>query len=60
MACWLRSFVQPTESPAFHRLPGHELDLEVHSTLFSEEQSSSSVAFGDDSCSRSSARSPPE
>jgi maltokinase len=50
MACWLRSFVHPTEGPlAFHRLPGHELDLEVHSTLFSGEQSNSSVAFGDDS-----------
>ena len=50
MACWLRSFVQPTGGPlAFHRLPGHELDLEVHSTLFSGEQSNSSVAFGDDS-----------
>ena len=50
MACWLRSFVEPTEGPlAFHRLPGHELDLDVHSTLFSGEQSNSSVAFGDDS-----------
>jgi maltokinase len=33
----------------FHRLPGHELDLESHSTLFSGEQSNSSVAFGEDS-----------
>jgi len=50
MACWLRSFVQPTQGPlAFHRLPGHELDLEAHSSLFSGEQSNSSVAFGDDS-----------
>ncbi|KRF15396.1 hypothetical protein ASG90_11865 [Nocardioides sp. Soil797] len=32
----------------FHRLPGHELDLTAHSTLFSGEQSNSSVAFGDD------------
>ena len=32
----------------FHRLPGHELDLEAHSTLFSGEQSNSSVAFGED------------
>jgi maltokinase len=50
MACWLRSFVHPTEGQlAFHRLPGHELDLEARSTLFSGEQSNSSVAFGDDS-----------
>jgi maltokinase len=50
MACWLRSFVHPSEGPlAFHRLPGHDLDLDVHSTLFSGEQSNSSVAFGDDS-----------
>ncbi|RLV51074.1 hypothetical protein D9V37_03915 [Nocardioides mangrovicus] len=33
----------------FHRLAGHELDTEAHSTLFSGEQSNSSVAFGDDS-----------
>ncbi|QWZ08968.1 hypothetical protein KRR39_03805 [Nocardioides panacis] len=33
----------------FHRLPGHDLDLETHSTLFSGEQSNSSVAFGEDS-----------
>ena len=33
----------------FHRLPGHDLDLESHSTLFRGEQSNSSVAFGDDS-----------
>jgi maltokinase len=33
----------------FHRLPGHELDVEAHSTLFSGEQSNSSVAFGEDS-----------
>ena len=33
----------------FHRLPGHDLDLEAHSTLFSGEQSNSSVAFGEDS-----------
>ncbi|GAB3764293.1 maltokinase [Nocardioides ginsengisegetis] len=51
MACWLRSFADPPESGplAFHRLPGHELDLETHSTLFAGEQSNSSVAFGDDS-----------
>ena len=34
---------------AFHRLPGHELDLTTHSTLFSGEQSNSSLAFGEDS-----------
>ena len=33
----------------FHRLAGHELDTDVHSTLYSGEQSNSSVAFGDDS-----------
>jgi maltokinase len=33
----------------FHRLAGHELDTDVHSTLFSGEQSNSSVAFGEDS-----------
>jgi len=32
----------------FHRLPGHDLDLDTHSTLFSGEQSNSSVAFGED------------
>ncbi len=32
----------------FHRLPGHDLDLSTHSTLFSGEQSNSSVAFGED------------
>jgi maltokinase len=32
----------------FHRLPGHDLDLDAHSTLFSGEQSNSSVAFGED------------
>ncbi len=59
MACWLRSFagaepgrpLQQTDpgSLVFHRLPGHELDLDTHSTLFSGEQSNSSVAFGEDS-----------
>ncbi|MGZ6741101.1 MAG: maltokinase N-terminal cap-like domain-containing protein, partial [Nocardioides sp.] len=53
MACWLRSFDHDPEHPSegplrFHRLPGHDLDLESHSTLFSGEQSNSSVAFGDD------------
>ncbi len=50
MACWLRSFADPPGGPLrFHRVPGHDLDLEAHSTLFSGEQSNSSVAFGDDS-----------
>nr|WP_221634636.1 hypothetical protein [Nocardioides luti] len=50
MACWLRSFANPpADGPlAFHRLPGHDLDLDAHSTLFSGEQSNSSVAFGED------------
>ena len=50
MACWLRSFADPPSGPlVFHRLPGHDLDLSEHSTLFSGEQSNSSVAFGEDS-----------
>ncbi|MDR7251144.1 maltokinase [Nocardioides sp. BE266] len=54
MALWLQAFAAPPSSTArglldFHRLPGHELDLEAHSTLFSGEQSNSSVAFGEDS-----------
>jgi maltokinase len=51
MALWQRAFASPdTAAPplVFHRLPGHELDLEAHSTLFSGEQSNSSVAFGED------------
>ena len=60
MACWQRSFARAATSPdgvlrdeasglSFHRLPGYDLDLESHSTLFSGEQSNSSVAFGEDS-----------
>jgi maltokinase len=60
MACWLRSFGaadggthgEPVRSPeglTFHRLPGYDLDQTAHSTLFTGEQSNSSVAFGDDS-----------
>jgi maltokinase len=60
MACWLRSFDQAAGEPGgnlhdepsglrFHRLPGHDLDLSAHSTLFAGEQSNSSVAFGEDS-----------
>jgi maltokinase len=38
------------ERLTFHRVPGeHQLDLEARSTLFSGEQSNSSVAFGEDS-----------
>jgi maltokinase len=58
MALWLAAFAAHGVDPArpsdvrgelmFHRLPGHELDLEAHSTLFSGEQSNSSVAFGED------------
>ena len=55
MALYQRAFAQASEAKVleagelrFHRLPGHELDLEAHSTLFSGEQSNSSVAFGDD------------
>ncbi|GAA2123626.1 maltokinase N-terminal cap-like domain-containing protein [Nocardioides bigeumensis] len=33
----------------FHRLPGHDLDTTAHSTLFSGEQSNSTVMFGEDS-----------
>jgi maltokinase len=49
---WLESFAAATmDAPhgAFHRTAEHDLDLETHSTLFSGEQSNSSVAFGDDS-----------
>jgi maltokinase len=50
MAGWLRAFDRavPTGRLAWHRLPGHDLDAEAHSTLFSGEQSNSSMAFGDD------------
>ena len=55
MALWQRAFAAAAGDRAldvgglrFHRLPGHELDLEAHSTLFSGEQSNSSVAYGDD------------
>ena len=50
MACWLRSFDQGASSAAlsFHRMPGHELDLTTHSTLFAGQQSNSSVAYGED------------
>lgn len=53
-ALYLRAFDAASAGPlrygqlTFHRLPGHDLDLEAHSTLFSGEQSNSSLAFGDD------------
>jgi maltokinase len=49
---WLEAFAAATPAAplgAFHRTAEHDLDLESHSTLFSGEQSNSSVAFGDDS-----------
>ena len=55
MSLWLHAFAAgekavDADSPlTFHRLPGYDLDLEAHSTLFSGEQSNSSVAFGEDS-----------
>ena len=54
-ALWLAAFGAAAEGPVsvgdltFHRLPGHDLDQDTHSTLFSGEQSNSSLAFGNDS-----------
>jgi maltokinase len=53
MALWQRAFdAAATDGDGgalvFHRLPGHDLDLDASSTLFSGEQSNSSVAFGED------------
>jgi len=50
-AQWLAAFAREDTSGdlVFHRLEGHELDLDVHSSLFSGEQSNSSVRFGEDS-----------
>jgi maltokinase len=55
MALWQRAFdaasgegVLEAERLRFHRLPGYTLDLEAHSSLFSGEQSNSSVAYGED------------
>ena len=58
MALWLAAFASHGVGPSgtsdlrgelmFHRLPGHDLDIEAHSTLFSGEQSNSSVAYGED------------
>ena len=50
MGGWLHAFeTKPEGDLRFERIPGHDLDLEAHSTLFSGEQSNSSVAFGEDS-----------
>lgn len=53
MQYWLRAFASEQGADNggplhFHRLPGHDLDLDTHSTLFSGEQSNSSVAYGED------------
>jgi maltokinase len=54
-ALWLQAFDSAAQTETrvgdltFYRLPGHELDLAAHSTLFSGEQSNSSLAFGNDS-----------
>jgi len=50
-ALWLRSFArrQSDDVLVFHRIEGHDLDLEAHSALFPGEQSNSSVRFGEDS-----------
>ncbi|QIK75959.1 maltokinase N-terminal cap-like domain-containing protein [Nocardioides piscis] len=55
MSLWLQAFAAAADGKvtaddlAFHRVAGHELDTEAHSTLFSGEQSNSSVLFGEDS-----------
>ena len=55
MALWLQAFAAAADGKvtaddlAFHRVAGHDLDTEAHSTLFTGEQSNSSVAFGEDS-----------
>ncbi len=53
---WLQAFGQTADDSSsslggldFHRMPGHDLDLEAVSALFTGEQSNSSVAFGEDS-----------
>ncbi|MCY7396775.1 MAG: hypothetical protein LH468_11630 [Nocardioides sp.] len=50
MDLWLRAFdtAVVTDQLSFQRVSQHALDLESHSTLFSGEQSNSSVAYGDD------------
>lgn len=53
MQVWLRSFAGEGSDAldprvAFTRVGDHQLDLDAHSTLFSGEQSNSSLAFGED------------
>ncbi|MDN7120680.1 hypothetical protein INN71_04660 [Nocardioides sp. ChNu-153] len=55
MRAWLAAFerardnaVDASSSLVFHRLPGHELDVTAKGSLFSGEQSNSSVMFGED------------
>jgi len=50
MAYLLEAFDRPPQTGhlRFERLTGHDLDLTTHSTLFTGEQSNSSVAFGED------------
>ena len=53
MARYLEAFADTEDSRdvgglVFHRIPGHELDTSTHSSLFSGEQSNSSVRFGED------------
>jgi len=50
MALWLHAFARDQDGRPlqFHRLEGHDLDLNAHSTAFTGEQSNSSVAFGED------------
>ena len=56
MALWLEAFDRAADDGLaqegellFHRLPGHDLEVDAQSALFSGEQSNSSVAFGEDS-----------
>ena len=48
---WLAAFGEPgtVGGLEFHRVPGHDLDLDAVGSLFTGEQSNSSVAFGEDS-----------
>ena len=50
MSLLLAGFDRPAPEGGlrFQRLPGHDLDLSARSSLFSGEQSNSSVAFGED------------
>jgi maltokinase len=48
---WLHAFhaESASEEVRFHRVEGHELDVDARSALFSGEQSNSTVFFGEDS-----------